>query len=160
MGPLNVRDHGDRKCWWCGKTYRQVREEQRRADMLKLSGLQMHVIRRMQEGWELGSGVYTIGHTRMVAKGVLQKDGLGHGHPMENVKWVTILSLLKRKLITPVSGFHGMTPYRLTEKGKQVKIEGVPPSILEKYDEIRKGDLIEFRKKGVKFGEWATEGED
>lgn len=34
-GPLNVRDHGDYKCWWCKKTYAQVIEEQKTS--LKMS---------------------------------------------------------------------------------------------------------------------------
>lgn len=28
-GPLNVKAHGDEKCWWCGKTFAQVKEEQK-----------------------------------------------------------------------------------------------------------------------------------
>jgi len=28
-GPLNVHDHGDEQCWLCGKTFAQVKEEQK-----------------------------------------------------------------------------------------------------------------------------------
>lgn len=30
-GPLNVHFHGDERCWWCGKTFAQVKEEQKKA---------------------------------------------------------------------------------------------------------------------------------
>ena len=34
-GSLTLRDDGDLTCWWCGKTYRQVKEEQKAARELR-----------------------------------------------------------------------------------------------------------------------------
>lgn len=89
---------------------------------LKLSKNQMKVIKLMQEGWELGSDIYYIGRVTQIEKGRLQKHGLGHGDPMEEVKIVTIRALKKKELIQALPNpYPSLEPtrYTLTEKGKK-----------------------------------------
>jgi len=92
---------------------------------MKLSKHQCHVLKRVQEGWVLGSYMIEIGHTRLNMYGVLQKHGLGHGDPCERVKYVTIKALVKRgfleKLLNPYPMIEN-TAYHLTEKGKNWKV--------------------------------------
>lgn len=91
---------------------------------MKLSKKQARVVKLMQEGWELGSDLGTIGHTVVVETGRLQKHGLGHGDPCERVKIGTIQSLVRRGFIEKLPNMLVMvepTRYRLTEKGKEWK---------------------------------------
>lgn len=92
---------------------------------MKLSEGQSKVIRLMQEGWALGSHLTQIGHTRLIERGVLQKHGLGHGAPMEDVNIRTINALVRKKLITKHPNKLVMvqpTRYSLTEKGKETTV--------------------------------------
>lgn len=92
---------------------------------MKLSEGQSKVIRLMQEGWELGSDLGTIGHTRMRETGRLQKHGLGHGHPVEVVNIRTINALVRKGLITKHPNrlvTIEPTRYSLTEKGKETTV--------------------------------------
>lgn len=92
---------------------------------MKLSEGQSKVIRLMQEGWELGSDLDIIGHTGSRETGRLQKHGLGHGNPCEDVKIVTINALCRKGLIKKKPNNYVMTQptrYSLTEKGKETTL--------------------------------------
>ena len=92
---------------------------------MKLSSHQTKVLKLMQEGWECGIHICTSGHTQMFERGVLQKNGLGHGSPLEEVKAQTIWSLRKHGLIELIPNDYVMTkPTRfvLTQKGKFLQL--------------------------------------
>jgi len=92
---------------------------------MKLSKNQIKVLQLMQQGWELGSSVGTIGFTVIVRRAWLQKNGIGHGAPIENTKIVTVNSLVRKGLVEKLSNPYVMTQctlYRLTSKGKELKL--------------------------------------
>lgn len=78
----------------------------------------------MQEGWSCGIFTCTSGHTKIFDRGILQKNGLGHGEPLKHVKAQTIRSLENRGLIQEVGKGDGMVipkEFKLTEKGEKTK---------------------------------------
>jgi len=88
---------------------------------MKLSKAQLEVLQKLSEGWELGSSLTQIGFTVEIERGVLQKNGLGCGQPLKDVKIITINALVKKGLIKRLPNPYvriEFTKYELTEKGK------------------------------------------
>jgi len=92
---------------------------------ISLSKSQTKVMKLMQEGWELGSTITQIGFTILIERAWLQKNGIGHGDPIEDTKIVTVNALIRKGLIKRLPSKSPMIDghiYRLTEKGKAFRI--------------------------------------
>jgi len=86
---------------------------------MKLSKNQNRVIELMNDGWELGSSLSTIGHTRLVERAWLQENGLGKGGKTEEVSILTVKSLVRKNLIEQIDNPYTMsqtTRYKLKKR--------------------------------------------
>jgi len=94
---------------------------------MKLSEQQSKMLKLLQEGWELGVDTNTSGHTVIYRTARLQKNGLGHGDPIEYFK-VTVVDALRRKCLIqqvdePTYPMIKPVRYVLTQAGKGYKID-------------------------------------
>jgi len=79
---------------------------------MKVSKVQLDILQKMNEGWELGMGRgYNPSHW-------LQKNGLGRGGDTQNVKDNSFSSLYKKELIKSTGYNYPSERWELTEKGK------------------------------------------
>ena len=85
---------------------------------MKLSKLQSQVIKRLQEGWELGLMWSHIGYTRIKYHAWLQKNGLGKCGLVEDVDMRTFNSLRYKNLIKRIPGLSNVTQYILNNEGE------------------------------------------
>ena len=110
-------------------------------------------MRLLKEGWELGCDMTTFPRSALGTMTCrLQKNGLGHGEPMENAKYATIESLEKKGLILSLENkYPSLQPTRflLTDEGrKMVKSE---PSEVQTINKVKvivriKGEVVSALK--------------
>ena len=98
---------------------------------MKLSKSQYEVMKRLQEGWEMGVSWLAIGYTRIKTIVTLQKNGLGNGGEAYYPRTESIVSALAKKGLIEAVGErlpHGQI-WVLTEKGKNLQLQN--PSLKE-----------------------------
>jgi len=89
---------------------------------MKLTDKQMDIIKKMDEGWELG---FYSGYDASVN---LQKGGLGKGGESKPVNYNTFSALRNRELVTPITNQNPYAfpqKYYLTDKAHEILKKGV-----------------------------------
>ena len=92
---------------------------------MKLSKVQLEVMKRLQEGWAMRTGWVRDGFTKIQNTGSLQRNGHGKGGPSYDAFTSATVSSLKKKGLIKQDGivFLDDRNWVLTEKGKDLKLE-------------------------------------